>query len=106
MVKRGEIWQANLTPSKKGAASAPILCVIVSPDVLNEHLPTVTIAPMSSQALPAPFRVMMTHAGTRGQIVLDQLHSIHKSQLIAKQGAIRSTTSGEVFSILTEMFSA
>lgn len=57
MVKRGEIWQVNLDPTVGSEIKKTRLCVVVSPDELNNNLRTVIVAPLTSKGFLAPFPV-------------------------------------------------
>ena len=79
-MKRGEIWLVNLDPTIGSEIKKTRPCVIVSPQELNQHLRTVMMAPMTSKGFAAPFRVPVTHAGTKGVIVLDQMRAVDKQR--------------------------
>jgi mRNA interferase MazF len=79
-------------------------CVVVSPAELNDTLRTVIVAPMTSKGFAAPFRVPVTHAGTKGQIVLDQLRTVDKLRLAKKLGAVSAKTLSTVLVTLQEVF--
>jgi mRNA interferase MazF len=78
--------------------------VVVSPAELNDTLRTVIVAPMTSKGFAAPFRVPVTHAGTKGQIVLDQLRTVDKLRLAKKLGAVSAKTLSTVLVTLQEVF--
>jgi mRNA interferase MazF len=103
-VKRGEIWLVNLDPTLGSEIKKTRPCVIVSPPELNQHLRTVMMAPMTSKGFAAPFRVPVTHAGTKGLIVLDQLRSVDKLRLVKKTGQVSAKTLGTVLKTLQELF--
>jgi mRNA interferase MazF len=103
-VKRGEIWLVNLDPTIGSEIKKTRPCVIVSPPELNQHLRTVMMAPMTSKGFAAPFRVPVTHAGTKGLIVLDQLQSVDKQRLVKKTGQVSAKTLGTVLKTLQELF--
>jgi mRNA interferase MazF len=103
-VKRGEIWLVNLNPTLGSEIKKTRPCVIVSPPELNQHLRTVMLAPMTSKGFAAPFRVPVTHAGTKGLIVLDQLRSVDKQRLVKKSGQVSAKTLGTVLKTLQELF--
>lgn len=105
MVKRGEIWVLELAGSMPTQPSALRLCVVVSPTEINEHLPTVLVAPLSSSRQAAPFRVPLTHAGKKGVVLLDQLQTFDRSKLKTRAGALSNTTLGKVLQVLQELFS-
>jgi len=76
----------------------------VSPAELNDNLRTVVVAPMTSKGFAAPFRVPVTHAGTKGLIVLDQLRTVDKVRLVKKLGAVSAKTLAAVLLTLQELF--
>ena len=103
-MKRGEIWLVNLDPTIGSEIKKTRPCVIVSPQELNQHLRTVMMAPMTSKGFAAPFRVPISHAGTKGLIVLDQMRAVDKQRLVKKLGQVSAKTMGSVLKTLQEMF--
>jgi mRNA interferase MazF len=103
-VKRGEIWLVNLDPTIGSEIKKTRPCVIVSPQELNQHLRTVMMAPMTSKGFAAPFRVPVTHAGTKGLIVLDQMRAVDKQRLVKKLGQVSAKTMERVLKTLQELF--
>ena len=106
MVKRGDIWLVNLDPTIGSEIQKTRPCVVVSPAELHDHLRTVMVVPMTSKGFPAPFRVPVTHAGTKGLIVLDQLRTVDKLRLTKKLGALSPKTLGAVLAALQEIFAS
>ena len=103
-MNRGEIWLVNLDPTVGSEIKKTRPCVVVSPPELNQHLRTVMMAPMTSKGFAAPFRVPVTHAGTKGLIVLDQLRAVDKQRLVKKLGQVSAKTMGTVLKTLQELF--
>ena len=103
-MKRGEIWLGNLDPTIGSEIKKTRPCVIVSPQELNQHLRTVMMAPMTSKGFAAPFRVPVTHAGTKGLIVLDQMRAVDKQRLVKKLGQVSAKTMERVLKTLQELF--
>jgi len=103
-VKRGEIWLVNLDPTVGSEIRKSRPCVIVSPPELNRYLRTVIVAPMTSKGFAAPFRVPVTHAGTKGLIVLDQLRAVDKMRVAKRLGTVSGRTLGTVLTKLQEVF--
>lgn len=103
-MKRGEIWLVNLDPTVGSEIRKSRPCVIVSPPELNRYLRTVIVAPMTSKGFAAPFRVPLTHAGTKGLIVLDQLRAVDKMRLAKRLGTVSGRTLGAVLTKLQEVF--
>ena len=94
MVKRGEIYYADLSPvvgSEQGGIR-PVL--IVQNDVGNRHSPTVIAAAITSQKdkakLPAHISVQAATCGlTKDSIVLlEQIRTIDKRRLKDRMGAL------------------
>lgn len=105
-MKRGEIWLVNLDPTVGSEIQKSRPCVIVSPAELNDHLRTVIVASMTSKGFAAPFRIPVTHAGTEGLILLDQLRTVDKVRLVRKMGALSAKTLAKTLATLQEVFAA
>lgn len=106
MVKRGDIWLVNLDPTVGSEIKKSRPCVVISPPELNDHLRTVIVAPMTSKGFTAPFRIPVTHAGTKGLVVLDQLRTVDKTRLVKKMGSVSSKTLNATLTTLQELFTA
>ena len=104
MVKRGDIWLVNLDPTVGSEIQKTRPCVVISPAELHDHLRTVIVAPMTSQGFAAPLRVPVTHAGTQGLIVLDQMRTVDKIRLAKKLGAVSAKTLSATLAALQEIF--
>jgi len=104
VVKRGEIWLVALDPTVGSEIKKSRPCVIVSPPEFNQHLRTVIVAPMTSKGFVAPFRVPVTHAGTKGLIVLDQIRTVDKIRLVKRLGAVNAKSLSTVLITLQEVF--
>jgi mRNA interferase MazF len=61
---------------------------------------------MTSKGFAAPFRVPVTHAGTKGVIVLDQMRAVDKARLVKRLGAVSAKTLATTLATLQELFSA
>ena len=103
-MKRAEIWLVALDPTVGSEIKKSRPCVIISPPELNLHLRTVIVAPMTSKGFAAPFRVPVTHGGTKGLIVLDQLRTVDKIRLVKRLGAVSARTLSTVLATLQEVF--
>jgi mRNA interferase MazF len=104
VVKRGEIWLVNLDPTVGSEIKKARPCVVVSPTELNDHLRTLIVAPMTSKGFAAPFRVPVTHAGTKGLILLDQIRTVDKARLAKRLGAITAKTLSASLATLQQVF--
>lgn len=103
-MKRGDIWLVALDPTLGIEIKKSRPCLIVSPPELNEYLRTVIVAPMASKGFPAPFRIPLMHAGTKGLVVLDQIRAVDKSRLVQRLGAVSAKTLSATLMTLQEVF--
>ena len=60
---------------------------------------------MTSKGFAAPFRVPVTHAGTKGVIVLDQMRAVDKARLVKRLGVVSAKTLTTTLTTLQELFS-
>jgi mRNA interferase MazF len=81
-VKQYQIVLVNLDPTIGSEIQKTRPCVIISPNEMNDHLRTITIAPMTSSSKEYPTRVKVNHNGQQGWIVLDQIRTIDKVRII------------------------
>ena len=103
-MKRGEIWLATLDPTQGSEIQKTRPCVIVSPAELNDHLRTVVVAPMTTGARPAPFRIPLRFQGKDGLVLLDQIRTLDKTRLLRRLGAMNAATLTAALSTLRELF--
>jgi mRNA interferase MazF len=104
MVTRGDIWLVALDPTLGSEVRKTRPCVIVSPPELNDHLRTVTVAPMTSKGKRTPFRIPVTFKDKDGLILLDQLRTVDKTRLVKRAGAVEEKTLRATLHTLQEFF--
>jgi mRNA interferase MazF len=80
MVKRFEVWNVELNPTKGSEINKTRPCLIVSPNETNKYLNTITIIPLTSTIKPYPTRLNCSFKGKQGQLVVDQIRCIDKSR--------------------------
>lgn len=88
VVKRGEVYWVSLDPAIGIEIKKTRPALIVSPDDMNEALPRVIIAPLTSKGQPLGCRPEIEFAGKPARILLDQVRSIDKRRLAGKMGEI------------------
>ena len=104
-MKRYEVRWASLDPVQGGEVAKTRPVVIVSLDVLNERLNTVTVCPLTSSLHPGwrtrvPVRVGQRHA----EIAVDHIRSISKSRLGRRLGKLSDADALALRLVSTEMF--
>ena len=106
VIRRFEVWLVNLEPTVGSEIAKTRPCLVVSPDVVNKYLNTVTIAAMTSAKKPYPTRIDCLFQKQQGQIALDQLRSVDKIRFIKKLGVLDKLTCRIVCDTLIEIFKA
>ncbi|MCL4839619.1 MAG: type II toxin-antitoxin system PemK/MazF family toxin [Thermoanaerobaculia bacterium] len=104
-MKRYEIRWAELEPvlGSEMAKRRPV--VVVSLDLLNERLATVTICPLTTQLHPEWRTRLPVRCGKRdAEIAADQIRTISKERLGRKIGTLSATEATALRRLLTEMY--
>lgn len=104
VVQRFDVWLVDLEPVRGREISKTRPCVIISPDVTNSYLHTVTIAAMTTAAKSFPTRVNCIFKRKKGQVALDQIRSVDKVRLIKKLGVLDEVTNRSIAKLLVEIF--
>jgi mRNA interferase MazF len=107
MVKteRFSIWHVDLNPTKgsEQAGYRPVL--IISPNLMNDYLRTVIVAPMTTTLREWPTRVAITHRGKTGEVALDQIRTIDKARLGKFMGTLDKKFHSQILVVLIDIFS-
>ncbi|MHC5730872.1 MAG: type II toxin-antitoxin system PemK/MazF family toxin, partial [Nostoc sp.] len=94
----------NLDPTIGSEIQKTRPCAVISPNEMNKYIATVIVAPMTTKGRSYPTRVACEFQGKDGQIVLDQIRTVHKTRLVKKLGQIDSDQQKAVLDSLAEMF--
>ena len=90
VVRRGEVYWVNLDPTVGSEIKKTRPALVVSPDDLNQALPRVFIAPLTSQGQSLGCRPEVIFDGRPARILLDQIRCVDKRRLMGKMGNIES----------------
>ncbi len=104
-MKQFDIYIVALNPTKGSEINKTRPSVIVSPNVLNKHLNTVIIAPLTTTIKNYPSRVLSNLVGQPGEIALDQIRAVDKERLKKKIGSVDRKTAENIKKVLHTMFS-
>jgi len=104
VVRRGEVWLAALDPTLGSEIHKTRPGVVLSPSEMHDYLRTVIVAPMTTGARPAPYRIPVTFQGKRGLILLDQLRTLDKVRLVKLLGKVSSATLAATLETLQKVF--
>lgn len=95
-MKQGEIWKANLNPTKgrEQADFRPV--VIVSGNLLNANLPIVIVVPLTSRVKNYKGNPVLKPSKLNGlratsEMLVFHIRSVSKDRLVERLGAIEST---------------
>ena len=94
----------NLDPTVGSEIKKTRPCVIISPDELNKHLKTITIAPITSQSKAYPTRVKVTTRNKPNWVVIDQIRTIDKSRITRTVGKLTKEEIAKVKEVIRETF--
>jgi mRNA interferase MazF len=103
-VSRGQVCLVRLDATLGSEIKKTRPCVIVSPDELNAHLRTVSIAPMTTGGRAYPWRPRCRFQGRAGFVALDQLRTVDVERLVKPLGQLESETVLAVLERLQDMF--
>ena len=110
MFKQFDVCWFDLNPTEGAEIRKTRPCVIISPDILNKHLKTVIVAPLTSRGFEYKFRVKTHLDKKEGLIVIDQMCAIDKNRIVknygknGKEGRISESEILELKDKLQEMF--
>lgn len=104
-MKRYDIRWAALDPTRGGEMAKTRPVVIVSLDVLNLQLSTVTVCPLTSTRHPAwRTRLAVRVGGRDAEIAVDQIRTISKGRVGKKVGMLTAAEAGALRRLITEMY--
>ena len=104
-MKRYDIVWAELDPVRGSEIAKTRPVVIVSLDVLNDVLATVTVCPLTSQLHPGwRSRIQIRCAGKPAEIAVDQIRTISKHRLGGGLDALSEGDAAALRRVITEMY--
>ena len=108
-MKKFDIVLVNLDPTVGHEVKKTRPCVILSPDVMNDVLKTIIVAPITSTDRKIPTRVLIKSTAQSGlandsYAMLDQIKTIDKSRVIRPLGAVSDSEKQILTERLHELF--
>jgi mRNA interferase MazF len=109
--RRGAIWRVRLDPVEGSEQGGTCPVVIVSSDLLNDVLPIVTIAPITSRKTDRVFKTEVLIEPTEGgltqrsKIILYQTRAITKARAVEELGNLTDPRMAEVDTALRRALS-
>ena len=102
-MKRFEVWLVMKNPEYGRVVDNLGLCVIVTPDELN-NLTSLLVAPMTTSYEEIPSRVSCNFEGAKGSIMTDQIRAVEKHCFIKQLGELESEVQVNLCDCLQEFF--
>jgi len=104
-MRRYEIRWTSLDPSRGAEMAKTRPAVIVSLDVLNRVLPTVTVCPLTTQLHPGwRSRLQVRCGGLPAEVAVDQIRTVSKTRLGDKIGSLGKDEAAALRRVITEMY--
>ncbi|MEO5590890.1 MAG: type II toxin-antitoxin system PemK/MazF family toxin [Gemmatimonadaceae bacterium] len=104
-MKRYEIRWANLDPATGSEMKKTRPVVIVSLDVLNERLDTVTVCPLTTSLHPGWRTRLPVKAGQRrAEIAVDQIRTISENRIGKRIHDLTPKEAAALRGLITEMY--
>jgi|SRR5690606_11313640 len=93
---QGEIWNADLSPAKGSEQAGFRPVVIVSGNLLNQHLPVVIVMPLTTRIKGYKGNPILHPTRSNGlkevsEMLVFQIRSISKDRLVKKIGNVADT---------------
>lgn len=107
-MKQGEIWQVDLNPVKGREQAGFRLVVIISGNLLNQHLPVVIVVPLTNKIKRYKGNPVLKPSVDNGlknesEMLIFQIRSISKDRLMKKMGAILPTELAQAVKTLNDL---
>ena len=103
-IKQYQIVIVNLDPTVGSEIRKTRPCLVISPDEMNKHLRTITIAPVTSVSKDYPTRKRFTLDGKISWISIDQHRTIDKSRVVKVTGTLDMKDIRKVKATIKETF--
>ena len=92
-MKQGEIWYANLDPTKGSEQAGFRPVVILSGNLLNQHLPIVIVAPLTTKVKNYKGNPVLHPDKENGlksisEVLVFHIRSVSRDRLMEKAGSI------------------
>jgi mRNA interferase MazF len=107
-LRQGEIWYANLNPTKgsEQAGLRPVL--IISGNMLNQHLPITIVAPLTTKIKnykgnPVLTPNMMNGLKQKSEVLIFHVRSISKDRLLEKVGHVDKSAIAAAIKTLNDL---
>lgn len=107
-MKQGEIWSANLNPVKGSEQAGFRPVVIVSGNLLNQHLPVVIVVPLTTKIKnykgnPVLDKTLTNGLKQQSEMLVFHVRSVSKDRLMKKVGSIEKVQLTQTLKTLNDI---
>jgi mRNA interferase MazF len=107
-MRQGEIWNVDLNPTKGSEQAGFRPVVIISGNLMNEHLNVLIVVPLTSQVKNYKGNPILTPSKLNGlkkesEMLIFHVRSISKDRLIEKLGSIEPAQLGQAIKTLNDI---
>lgn len=107
-MKQGEIWNANLDPTRGSEQSGFRPVLIISGNLLNTHAPVVIICPITSKIKrykgnPVLMPDVVNNLKNESEVMIYHVRSIAKERLVNKVGDVTQVTVSMIIQTLNDI---
>lgn len=107
-MRQGEIWQANLVPSKGRDQAGFRPVVILSGNLVNQHLPVVIVVPLTTKIKnykgnPVLKATQANGLRSESEMLIFHIRSVSKDRLTKKLGHIEAPDLDRALRTLTDI---
>ena len=107
-MKQGEIWYADLNPTKGSEQAGMRPVVVLSGNLLNQHLPIVIVVPLTTKVKRYKGNPVLKPTQTNGlqtesEMLVFHIRSISKDRLVRKVGDIEADELGRALKTLNDI---
>ena len=103
-IKQYQIIIVNLDPTVGSEIGKTRPCIVISPNEMNKHLRTITIAPITSKSKEYVTRVKFELEGNDNWIAIDQIRTIDLTRIIKVIGELGIREIKKVKLVIKETF--
>ena len=103
-IKQYQIIIVNLDPTVGSEIRKTRPCAVLSPDEMNKHLRTITIAPITSKSKDYATRAKIILEENANWIAIDQIRTVDSMRIIKVVGVLDPKEIRKVKAIIKETF--
>jgi mRNA interferase MazF len=107
-VKQGEIWYSDLNPAKGSEQAGMRPVVVISGNLLNEHLPIAIVVPLTTKIKRYKGNPILTPTKGNGltdisEMLVFHVQSVSKERLVRKIGSVEQADVGIAIKTLNDI---